>query len=133
MLVAPEHIICPGVGNVTTGAGFTVMVKVCCCPLQLFAVGITVIVAVTGTLVVFTALNDVMSPEPEPARPMDVLLLIQLNCVLAIVPLKATAVVALPLQTVCEAIAPELGVGFTMTSIVKLLPAQLPAVGVTIY
>ena len=40
-------------------------------------VGVTVIVAVIGALVVFVAVNDGTEPEPEAARPIAVLLFVQ--------------------------------------------------------
>jgi hypothetical protein len=78
---------------VITGTGLTVMVNVCGVPGQPFAVGVTVIVAVTGNAVALTALNAAMFPEPDAARPIDVVLLVQLNVVPTTVPTKFTAVV----------------------------------------
>ena len=62
----------------TLGVGFTVMVKFCAAPGHPFANGVTVIVAVTGALVVLIAVNDGISPVPLAPRPIAVLLLLQL-------------------------------------------------------
>src|SRR5690606_12613461 len=47
-------------------------------PLQPFASGVTVIVAVTGTLPGFNAVKPPISPLPLPANPILVLLFVQL-------------------------------------------------------
>lgn len=62
----------------TTGVGFTVIVSVLAVPVQPFADGVTVIVAVTGALVVFVAVNAGMLPAPLAARPIEVVLFVQL-------------------------------------------------------
>ena len=62
----------------TVGVGLTVIVKLVDVPAQLRFVGVTVMVAVTGALVLLVAVNDAMSPEPLAARPMLVLLFVQL-------------------------------------------------------
>jgi hypothetical protein len=87
-------------GAVTVGVGLTVMVKVCTAPLHPLAVGVTVIVAVTGVVPVLIALKDGMLPVPLAASPMDGLLLVQSKLVPATPPLKVTAVVEAPLQIV---------------------------------
>jgi len=56
-------------------------------------VGVTVIVAVTAELLVFVAVNDGMFPVPLAAKPIEVVLLIQLKTVPGTAPLKDTAVV----------------------------------------
>ena len=56
---------------VTAGVGFTVIVNVTGVPAQPFAEGVTVTVAVTGALVVFVAVNAVISPEPLAAKPIE--------------------------------------------------------------
>lgn len=58
--------------------GFTVIVNVMGVPGQEPATGVTVRVAVTGALPVFVAVNEPIFPEPEPAKPMDGVLLVQL-------------------------------------------------------
>ena len=61
----------------TVGVGLTVIVKLVDVPAQLRLVGVTVMVAVTGALVLLVAVNEAMSPEPLAARPMLVLLFVQ--------------------------------------------------------
>ena len=46
-------------------------------PVQGVIVGVTVIVAVIGEVVVLVAANDAISPEPDAARPIAVLLFVQ--------------------------------------------------------
>jgi len=58
------------------GAGFTVMVKLPVGPTQALAVGVTVMVAVTGTLLAFNPLKAAMFPLPEAAKPMEGVLLV---------------------------------------------------------
>ena len=69
------------------------IVKVCGVPGHPFAVGVTVMVEVTGVVPAFTALNAAMLPEPDAASPMVALLLVQSKVVPATVPTKFTAVV----------------------------------------
>ena len=81
------------------------MVKVCAVPLQDVApfvkVGVTVIVAVTGAVLVLVAVKAAILPVPLAASPIDVLLLVQLYAVVPPVLLvaKLTAVVVALLQT----------------------------------
>ncbi len=70
-------------------------------PGQPFAdVGVTVIVAVTAALLLLTAVKAGIFPLPLAAKPMDGLLLIQLNEVLATDPEKLMALVVAPLHAV---------------------------------
>ena len=66
----------------TTAVGNTVIVNVIGVPVQLTApfviTGVTVIVAVIGADVVFVAVNDAMLPLPLAAKPIEVVLLVQL-------------------------------------------------------
>ena len=66
----------------TVAVGFTVIVNVIDVPTQLTPplvnVGVTVMVAVTGELLVLLAVNVGMFPLPLAARPIDAVLLIQL-------------------------------------------------------
>ena len=70
--------------------------------------------AVTGAVVLFTAMNDPILPVPPAARPIVVLLLVQLNTVPGTGPVIVTAALAVPLQSVWLAIAVTDGVGFTV-------------------
>jgi len=57
------------------------MVNVLGVPVQPFAVGVTVIVAVMGEVAAFAAVNEGTLPEPLAPRPMAVLLFVQVNVV----------------------------------------------------
>jgi len=65
-------------GCVTFEPGFTVMVTLCVRPVQPLAKGVIMIVAVTGALVVLIAVKEEISPDPFAARPIEVLLFVQL-------------------------------------------------------
>jgi hypothetical protein len=67
---------------------------------QPFAVGVTTIVAVTATEPLFKAVKDGMLPTPVFARPIEELLFVQVYVVPATAPVKFSAVIAAPLQTV---------------------------------
>jgi hypothetical protein len=66
----------------TVGVGLTVIVKVRGVPVQvvppLVKLGVTVIVAVTGDVPVLTAANEAMLPVPLAAKPIEVVLFVQL-------------------------------------------------------
>jgi len=97
LVVAPLHKVWPA-GCATFGVGFTVMVKLSGKPAHPLAEGLTVMVAVTGALPVLVAVNAAMFPLPLAAKPIEVLLLVQLNVVLATAPVKFTALVVAPLH-----------------------------------
>ena len=82
------------------GEGLTVMVNVCGVPGQPAADGITVIVAVTGALVKLITVNTGIFPLPFAAKPIVVLLFVQLKVVPLIAPEKATRFVEAPLHKV---------------------------------
>ena len=98
--------------------GFTVIVNVTGVPGQLrplaVLTGVTVIVAVTGAVVLLVAMNEPIFPVPPAARPILVLLLVQVNTVPGTGPLSVTAALAAPLHKVWLAIAFTDGVGFTV-------------------
>lgn len=113
----------------TPGVGLTVIVNVIGVPVQvvpLVKVGVTVIVATTGALVALVAVKAAILPVPLAARPIVVLLLVQLYTVPATGPVKFTAAVVAPLHNTCGATAFTLGIGFTV--MVKLcgVPVQVP-------
>ena len=82
------------------GVGLTVMVNVWAAPGQPAADGVTVIVAVTGVLVKLMAVNAGIFPLPDAAKPIDVLLFVQLKVVPLIAPEKVTRFVDAPLHKV---------------------------------
>jgi len=97
----PEQMVWLAAGeNATEGAGFTVMVNICAMPKQPFTSGVTIIVAVTGVMPVFIALNDVILLAPLAASPIDGVLFTQLNVVPITVPTKFIALTGDPLHTV---------------------------------
>lgn len=65
----------------TIGVGLTVIVNVCPAfeqeTLPVVIIGVTVIVAVTGEVVVLIAVKDGIFPEPDAAKPIDAVLFIQ--------------------------------------------------------
>ena len=77
----PPHTTCHGT-QLTDGVGLTVMVKVVPVPWHKVLPspndGRTVMVATIGIAVWLAAINGTVFPVPEPASPMDVLLLVQL-------------------------------------------------------
>ena len=104
MIVAPEQMVCDAGVAVAPGVGFTVIVNDAGTPVQvppaLVNCGVTVIVADIGAVPALIAVKDKISPLPLAARPIDVVVLTQLNTVPAGEPVKLTVVVAAPLQTV---------------------------------
>ena len=67
-------------GWLTCPVGFTVMVKVFVGPAQptepLVKVGVTTMVAITGAVPVFTAVNEAMFPVPEAESPIPGVVLV---------------------------------------------------------
>lgn len=98
--------------------------------------GVTVMVAVIGAAVVLVAVKLAILPVPDAAKPIAVLLFVQLYTVPATVPVKLTAAVGDPLQTNWSAGWFTLAVGFIVMVNVIAVPVQLiPAfvnVGVTV-
>ena len=83
------------------------MVKVFDAPVQPNANGVTVMVATCGTLVTLLVIKLSILPLPEAARPMLVLLFVQLYTVPATAPVNTTVVVGEPwhmwlVNTACE-------------------------------
>ncbi len=72
---APLHAV-TSKGRVTVGVGLTFMVNVLEAPLQPVAVGVTVMVASTDALPVFTAVKADISPVPLAPNPMEVVLFV---------------------------------------------------------
>ena len=118
-------------GVATIGVGFTVTVKLCGVPMQVAAVGVTAMIAVVATEPVFTAVNDAILPAPEFTRPIVVLLFVHAYVVPATVLLKLNAPAVLLLQKVWLAGTVSIGVGFTVTVKLCVVPTQVAAVGVT--
>ena len=79
--------------------------------------GVTVMVAVTGAVPLFTAVKDAISPVPLEARPMLVLLFVQLYSVPATGPEKLTVVVDAAAQTVWSSTGLTDGVLTTVSTV----------------
>ncbi len=101
VVAVPAHKVSSAMAD-SIGVGFTVIVKLCVLPTQLVGtgpLGMMVMVATTGTLLVFTAVNDGIFPVPEAAKPILVLLHAQVKTVFATELTKLTGKVGAPLQT----------------------------------
>jgi hypothetical protein len=126
----------------TVAVGFTVYVYVFGVPTQLTPplvnVGVTVIVAVTGAVVVFVAVKLGIFPVPDATSPMLVVLFVQLYTIVPPVVglVNVTAVLGLLLQSTWLATAVTVAVGFTVYVYVRGVPTQLTPplvnVGVTV-
>ena len=82
----------------TVATGLTVIVKIFGVPAHPFAVGVTVIVEEIGELVALVAVNEGIFPVPLAARPIDVLLFVQVNVVPLTDPDKLVTGANAPLQ-----------------------------------
>jgi len=96
---SPLHKVC-GFTVATLGVGFTMMVNVSGAPVQLFADGVTVMVADTAVIPVLVAVNEAIFPFPVAANPIDEVLFVQSKDVPATVSTKLMAVVGAPLHNV---------------------------------
>ena len=123
-VLAPAHTLWLAIAF-TDGVGFTVIVKLTGPPPQPDAVGVTVMVAVIGALVVLVAVNDGILPVPLAASPMAVLLLVQLYTDPGGRPLNTTAVVVAPLHSNWLAGWFTVAVGFTVIVKVIGVPVQV--------
>ena len=83
-------------------------------PTQLLAAGVTVIVAVTGSAVLFVPEKEKISPVPLAARPMDGSEFVQVKVVPGVVLVNAEAATERLLQTVMFAGTTTTGVGLTV-------------------
>jgi hypothetical protein len=102
-------------------------------PEQLFDIGVTVILAVRSTLLVLTAVKLVILPVPEAANPMEVLVFVQLNCVLAIEnPENVIGPVCIPAQMGKINMGSMVGIGLTVIENTIGVPEQVLEIGVTV-
>ena len=94
------------------------MVNVTGVPVQvvpaLVKVGVTVMVAVTGADPRLTAVKAAIFPEPLAAKPMLVVLFVQVYTVPVTGPVMVTAAVVAPLHKTWFTIGVTAGVGFTV-------------------
>lgn len=124
LVMAPLHTL-SFAGCATFGIGLTVMVNVSGVPGQPAAVGVTVMVAVTGVLPLLLAVNAGIFPVPLAARPIEVLLFVQLKVVPAREPEKFTALVRAPSHNVWLEGCATFADGFTVMVNVTGAPVQV--------
>ena len=123
----PEQTVCADGAATAFGVGLTSTVAVTGVPAQPLAVGVTVKVTVTGTLVVLVSEPLIGDPDPLAAIPVTVALLslVQLYTVPATaLPLSTIGVIAPAEQIVCEE-GTAVAVGVGLTVIVKLIGVPL--------
>lgn len=119
------------------GTGFTVTVIVKFDPAQLPTVGVTVYTAVCVEFVGLVSVPLMLAPEPAtppvspPVTTGAAQLYVMPGGTTPLVIFTGVIVNALSLQTI-EETGVMAGLGFTVTSIVKSAPVQLPEVGVTV-
>jgi hypothetical protein len=100
-------------------------------PVQLFRVGITVIVEVIGALVLLTAVNEGILFIPDETRPMAVFELVQVYSAPAGVLKKTPSGIVDPTQKVKLCGTVTIGNGETSTSKTFAEPTHAPLVAVT--
>lgn len=108
------------------------MVNVLTAPGQPPAEGVTVMMALIAVMPLLIAVNGLMFPFPLAAKPIDVLLFVQLYEVPATDPVKVIRLVRSPLHILWFAGCATLGTGLTVMVNVSAVPGQPPAVGVTV-
>lgn len=101
-------------GTVTSGEGFTVMVKLVGIPAQPLADAVTDMVAIIGSDVVFVAVKPGMLPVPDAARPIEELLFVQVKATPGVELVRVIAAIAVPLQKVVSFTGVTVGAGFTV-------------------
>ena len=134
VIATAEQTVCEDGAADTVGVGLTKTVAVIGVPAQLLAVGVIVKVTVTGAVVVFVKVPLIL-PAPLAAIPVaaTVLSLVQLNTVPATLPVITIVCIATPEHLVCdEGAATAFGVGLTNTVAVIGVPGQPLAVGVIV-
>lgn len=111
-----------------SGFGFTVMVKLIVSPVQLLALlfAVTVMVDVTGNAVVFSAVKLAILPLPLAAKPISVLLDVQLKVVPEAALVKLVILTVSPAHTTISETWFVVAAGFTVTNTVSVA-VQPPA------
>lgn len=103
-LIPPLHKVRFDIGS-TVARGLTTIRNVWVGPLQVtlptVTLGVTVIVADRGVAPLLAATNEGISPVPEPASPIEGVLLVHVNTVPGVLLVNVTADVLLPGQTIC--------------------------------
>ena len=116
----------------TVGIGFIVNVKLDETPIQPFAVGVTVIVAMFRELVVFWPIKIGIDPFPDAANPTVVFELTQENVEPVTVEVGLTSAEFAPEHRIWFGIILTVGVGLTIIVKTEDIPLHPPAVGVTV-
>jgi len=117
--VVPAHTLLPKLEEMLTDGIvlFTAIVNVSGVPVHVtperVRVGVSMIVAVTFELALFTAVKEPILPVPVAASPMDGRLLVHGKVVPGTVPENVMAVVAAPLHKLWLLTGVTFGVGFT--------------------
>ena len=101
-------------GTITVGEGFTVILYVEAMPVQLFALGVTVIRAVMAVAPVFVATKPGISPLPAELRPIAVFEFVQEYAAPATGLVKDVPETVFPLQIIISEGTVTEGVGFTV-------------------
>ena len=111
--VDPEHML-KLAGKLTEGKGLTVIVYRKGFPAHPFRNGVTRMVAVTGDVPLFVAVNPGRFPLPPAPRPIDVFEFVQVYVVPGILLLNAEAITVPPEHTATFEGTTALGSGFTV-------------------
>ena len=130
-----EQIVCAAGVATAFGVGLTRTVAVIGKPTQPLAVGVIVKVTVTGALVVFVKVPE-MLPLPLAAMPVTVAVLLRVHAYVVPVtaPVKTMVLIDEAEQMVCAAgVAMAVGVGLTSTLMVEVLLHPFKLVTVTVY
>ena len=101
-------------------------------PIQPFAFGVTVIVAIMGVKPLFVVIKEAMFPLPVAAKPMDGVSFVQSKVVPVTLPENVIAPLATPLHLIRLVIGLTIGVGFMVMVNVFGEPVQVLAEGVTV-
>lgn len=108
------------------------MLNVLSTPRQLLAVGVTVMVAVTGEVPVLLAVKGTMESLPLAASPIEGSLFVHVYVVPVTGLPKFIVLLVSPLHKVIAAVESTVGVGFTIILKLESGPIQPLAVGVTV-
>ena len=114
---------------VSFGVGFTVIINDVGKPIQKDVDGVTVIVPEMGKAVVLDVVKEIF-PVPLAAKPIDGLLLVQLNVVPAIEPVNTIKPLGTPSLYVVSLTEFAVGVGCTTTVVVAIGETQPPTIDV---
>ena len=118
--------------NMSFASGLTVMTYVFAVPGQLFILGVTVMVALTGLSLLFIAVNEGTLPVPDPVKPIVVFELDHVKLTPPGVPLRLFIGIIAPSSTVISETEFAVPTGFTVTVNVAVSVAHCPGVVVNV-